>query len=98
MSEPSKTRRKKPNCWRSKQNDMNLKIITPRGVLYNGEADAVTFPGVCGSFDVLPGHAPLIAALGKGTIEYWVNQEEKEQTIDGGFVKVENDKLSVCIE
>ncbi len=77
---------------------MKLKIITPEGVLFEGESEAATFPGLAGSFDVLPHHAPLIAALQKGVIRYRVKGEEHEQPIGGGFVKVENDELSVCVE
>ena len=47
---------------------MKLKIITPEGVLFEGESDAETFPGMAGSFDVLPHHAPLITALREGVI------------------------------
>lgn len=77
---------------------MKLKIITPEGVLFEGESDAVTFPGMAGSFDVLPHHAPLITALREGVIRYRVEGQEQEQSIEGGFVKVENDELSVCVE
>lgn len=77
---------------------MKLKIITPEGVLFEGESDAVTFPGMAGSFDVLPHHAPLITALREGVIRYRVESQEQEQSIKGGFVKVENDELSVCVE
>ena len=98
MSEPSKMRKKKPSSWPSKQCNMELKIITPKGIQYDGEAEMVAFPGVDGLFDVLPSHAPLISALEKGVIRYRVNQKENEITIGGGFVKVENDVLTVCIE
>ena len=77
---------------------MKLKIITPEGVLFEGESDAVTFPGMAGSFDVRPHHAPLITALREGVIRYRVEGQEQEQSIKGGFVKVENDELSVCVE
>lgn len=77
---------------------MKLKIITPEGVLFEGESDAVTFPGMAGSFDVLPHHAPLITALREGVIRYRVEGQEQEQSIKGGFVKVENDELSACVE
>ncbi len=77
---------------------MELKIITPEKVLYEGEAEAVTFPGLDGSFDVLPHHAPLIAALKKGVIRYRAAGKEHEQPAGSGFVQVENDRLSVCIE
>lgn len=77
---------------------MKLKIITPEETLFDGEAEAATFPGLAGSFDVLPHHAPLITALRKGVIRYRVENKEYEQAVGSGFVKVENDELSVCVE
>lgn len=77
---------------------MKVRIITPEKVLFEGEAESVTFPGINGSFDVLPHHAPLITALQKGIIRYLVNGKEYEQPIDSGFVKIENDILTVCAE
>jgi len=77
---------------------MKLTIITPMQVLFEGESEAVTLPGLSGSFDVLPHHAPLISALREGVIRYDVNSKTHEQEIGGGFVKVENDELTVCVE
>lgn len=77
---------------------MKLRIITPEKVLFEGESESVTFPGINGSFDVLPHHAPLITALQKGIIRYLVNGKEYEQPIDSGFVKIENDIVTVCAE
>lgn len=75
---------------------MKVRIITPEKVLFEGESESVTFPGINGSFDVLPHHAPLITALQKGIIRYLVNGKEYEQPIDSGFVKIENDRVTVC--
>ena len=47
---------------------MKLKIITPEGVLFEGESDAVTFPGMAGSFDVIQQHEPLKNDLRVGLI------------------------------
>lgn len=77
---------------------MKVRIITPEKVLFEGESETVTFPGINGSFDVLPHHAPLITALQKGIIRYLVNGKEYEQPIDSGFVKIENDIVTVCAE
>ncbi|WP_251968110.1 F0F1 ATP synthase subunit epsilon [Parabacteroides sp. AD58] len=77
---------------------MKVRIITPEKVLFEGESESVTFPGINGSFDVLPHHAPLITALQKGIIRYLVNGKEYEQPIDSGFVKIENDIVTVCAE
>lgn len=48
---------------------MKLEIITPEKKMFEGEADAVQFPGIDGSFQVLKGHAPIISALTDGRIK-----------------------------
>lgn len=77
---------------------MKLEIITPEKILYSGETGRVSFPGAAGGFDIWPRHAPLIAALGEGTIRYVTETEEKELTIASGFVEVNEDTISACIE
>ena len=77
---------------------MKLEIIAPAGILFEGEITAATFPGLAGSFDILPHHAPLIAALGNGTIRYENGKNRYEQAIQSGFIEVKDDILSVCIE
>ena len=77
---------------------MKVRIITPEKVLFEGESESVTFPGINGSFDVLTHNATLITALQKGIIRYLVNGKEYEQPIDSGFVKIENDIVTVCAE
>ena len=78
---------------------MELEIISPSGVLFKGETNYVSFPGTAGSFDVLPHHAPMIAALEVGVIRYQTNEKkEQEIKIQSGFVEIKGDILSVCIE
>ena len=77
---------------------MRLNIVSPKGVLFEGETTSVSFPGLGGSFDVLPHHAPIIAALKAGVIQYETNGQRQEQTIQGGFVEVKEDQISVCVE
>lgn len=48
---------------------MQLEIITPEMKVFSGEVEAVQFPGMDGSFQVLRGHAPIIAALQKGKVK-----------------------------
>lgn len=48
---------------------MQLEIITPESMVFQGEATAVQFPGLDGSFQVLNGHAPIISALAKGDVK-----------------------------
>lgn len=79
---------------------MELEIISPKGILFKGETDFVSFPGIAGSFDVLPHHASMIAALKEGAIRYQTKEQKEQQIIkiQSGFVEIKNDILSVCIE
>lgn len=48
---------------------MLLEIITPETKIFNGEATAVQFPGLDGSFQVLNNHAPIISGLTAGQVK-----------------------------
>ena len=48
---------------------MQLEIITPEMEIFKGDVEAVQFPGLDGSFQVLKGHAPIISALSKGDVK-----------------------------
>ena len=76
---------------------MTLEIISSHSVLFKGEADSVTLPGVQGSFTVLKNHAPLISVLTAGKIVYKSHSEEKEIEVKGGLVDVENNRIAVCV-
>ncbi|MCL1868752.1 MAG: ATP synthase F1 subunit epsilon [Paludibacter sp.] len=79
---------------------MNLQIITPEKMVYSGQAQSVTLPGTLGLFEVLENHAPLISSLSKGKINYVLpSGEQKEiEAASGGFVEVNQNFVSVCID
>ena len=45
---------------------MKLEIVSPDGILFEGETESVSFPGVAGSFDILPHHAPIDSSVEGG--------------------------------
>jgi F-type H+-transporting ATPase subunit epsilon len=49
---------------------MKLEILTPEKRLYRDQVEIITLPGVMGSFQVLNNHAPMVAALVKGTLSF----------------------------
>ena len=57
---------------------MKLEIITPERKMFEGEADAVQFPGIDGAFQVLKGHAPIISALIEGKIKVDLSNNETD--------------------
>ena len=48
---------------------MQVEIITPEAKIFEGEAEAVQFPGLDGSFQVLNGHVAIISALAEGNVK-----------------------------
>jgi F-type H+-transporting ATPase subunit epsilon len=78
---------------------LKLKIISPAETVFNGEVRHATFPGEIGLFEVLPRHAPLISSLVKGEITcLLLSGEEKKIYISSGFVEVNDDIMTACIE
>ena len=78
---------------------MQLDILTPEKKIFSDVVYGVQLPGIDGSFEVLDKHAPLIAALGKGTMKILKDKQTNEvYTIEGGFVEVLDNKVSVLVE
>lgn len=78
---------------------MILEIITPERTVFSGNVSLVQFPGNSGSFEVLKNHAPLVAALKKGSIKI-KDAENKIQFIEinGGTVQVEDNHILVLAD
>lgn len=77
---------------------MKLEVISPEKVVYTGEAEVITLPGINGSFSVLQDHAPIISILTKGKLSYKTNGQESVMDVDGGFVEVKKNVVTVCVE
>ena len=73
---------------------LKLKIVTPERVEYDGEVSQVVVPGTQGQFEILTNHAPIISTLQKGTVVY----DGHELPILGGFVEVQKNEVSLCVE
>ena len=79
---------------------MTLEILTPEKKLYSGDVYGVQMPGISGSFEVLEKHAPLISALKAGKLKVLKDKNNNFIFFDiqGGFVEVLNNKVTVLVE
>ena len=68
---------------------MKIEVITPEKKVFKGEAEAVQFPGIGGSFQVLNNHAPIISALSSGKIK--IDLKDAEQAVKPIEGVIEND-------
>ena len=77
---------------------MTLTVISSHDILFSGDVESATFPGVLGSFTVLANHAPIISVLVNGMIICKMsNGESKNIDIKGGLVDVADNKIAVCV-
>jgi F-type H+-transporting ATPase subunit epsilon len=73
---------------------LKLKIVSPERVEFTGEVESVKVPGTMGNFEILQNHAPIISTLQKGIVEY----SGQQLAILGGFVEVQKNEVSLCVE
>ena len=78
---------------------LKLKIISPTETIFDGKVKQVIFPGEIGLFEVLPKHAPIISSLIKGDITcLTASGEEKKFSVASGFVEVNANIITACVE
>ncbi|CCY80265.1 aTP synthase F1 epsilon subunit [Prevotella sp. CAG:1185] len=77
---------------------LKLKIVSPEKIEFEGTVDSVLVPGTKGAFEILKDHAPIISSLRNGCVEYAVNGVRNQIQITGGFVEVQKNVVSLCVE
>lgn len=77
---------------------LHCQVLTPEGRAYEGEATFVEAQAVDGRVGILPRHAPLLTALGQGPLRVRTADGDRRWTIDGGFLQVLDNQVSVVAE
>lgn len=77
---------------------LKLRIVSPEKVVYDGEVESLKVPGTLGSFEILDNHAPIISSLSNGVVEYKNKEGAHTMNIEGGFVEVKKNEISLCVE
>jgi len=74
---------------------LRLEFVTPERAIVYDDVDEVELPGEDGYFGVLPGHAPLLAALRVGEMWYRKGTEKRYAFLAGGFAEVLAGRVAV---
>jgi len=77
---------------------LRLEFVTPERAIAHEDVDEVGLPGEEGYFGVLPGHAPLLAALRTGEMWYRKGGERIHAFVAGGFAEVVPDRVSILAQ
>ncbi len=67
---------------------LRLRVITPQKLLVSAEVERVSLPGLDGEVGILPGHRPLILALGSGNLTYAFEAQEHHLPVRSGYATI----------
>lgn len=73
---------------------LEVTVVTPQDLLFQGQAEHVILPGEQGVFEVFPFHRPMVSRLLPGFIVV----DNQPIPIRRGVVKVEHDRVMAVVE
>jgi F-type H+-transporting ATPase subunit epsilon len=78
---------------------LTIDIVTPQKLFFSGEVSSIIAPGQDGLFQILKGHAPLLAALKSGKVKVSLPDKSVQSfQIADGFFEVSNNKAILLTE
>ena len=77
---------------------LELKIVSPAKVEYQGMVEKVIVPGISGQFEILQDHAPIISSRSNGEVVYQDSDGEHVLNVIRGFVEVRKNNVDICVE
>ncbi|MCM8780566.1 MAG: hypothetical protein NC908_01390 [Candidatus Omnitrophica bacterium] len=73
---------------------LDITVLTPQEVIFEGKAKSVTLPGEQGVFEILPFHKRILTRLVSGPLFI----EEQAFQIRRGIAKFNQNKLIIIVE
>ena len=79
-------------------NTFRVSLVTPERAIYEGDARFLVLPAHDGELGVLRDRAPLLVALGAGTLRIEETGAERRYFLTGGFAQMVDNRLTVLAE
>jgi F-type H+-transporting ATPase subunit epsilon len=77
---------------------MRLEIVTPEEIVFSGNVEMVTLPGVAGQFGVYPQHVPLMTQMVPGEIIVRKDQRDLFIASGEGLIEVTAGRVSILTD
>lgn len=76
-----------------------LKIVACDRVFYEGECEALIFPGYDGQIEIMANHAPMITMIEIGEMRYRLSKESDWQRVivSDGLIQVSHNQVDVIV-
>ena len=79
-------------------NIVDVEIITPDRVFYEGEATMIEFNTTEGEIGVLPNHIALTTVIAPGIVTISTEEEQIKAAVHAGFAEILPDKVTLLAE
>lgn len=73
---------------------LNVSVLNPREVIFEGSAKSIIVPGEEGVFEVLPFHKRILSRLLSGTVFI----DDRSFPVSRGIIKVNQNKVTIIVE
>ncbi len=73
----------------------HLRIVTSDGLVFDGMAESIQLRTIDGEIGILPGHTPLVTALGMGQARVKVDGTVRKGACIGGMLSVTAEEVTV---
>ncbi|MBK65556.1 MAG: ATP synthase F1 subunit epsilon [Chloroflexi bacterium] len=77
---------------------LKLEIVTSEETVFNGNVDYVSVISTDGQIGILPNHISLISELDKGNLMWRDGNKENDVIIDGGFIEVIDNSVTILVD
>ena len=76
---------------------LSVTVRDRKGVVWEGEATAVSGRNVAGPFDVLPQHSNFISIISKKLVVKTADKKTREFNVDSGILQVREGKVMIYL-
>ena len=76
-------------------NSFHLKIVTPEGVCYDGDAQSITVRSITGYLGILAGHIDITTPLGDGEAQVIIDGETRTAHCSQGLLSVQGGEVTL---
>lgn len=73
----------------------HLVIVASDKYFYSGDCEELIFPGLDGSFGILPNHEPMITCLTAGELKYKIEGKWNDVVVSDGFLEIMPDYVTI---
>ncbi len=77
---------------------MKLSIVTPKGLVFEGEVDHIVVLGDQGELGILQNHVPIVVSMKDGFVKRVINNIETYNIISGGLLEFSNNVATVIAQ